>query len=248
MGFLTACGTSGNNNGNGIDLENDQQELAMIDVELQAPEALDVGQEGTFTAIVTQGGEAVDDADEVTFEVWQEGQKEESEMIEAEHGENGSYILHKAFDQAAIYHIQSHVTARGMHTMPVAQLTVGEPNAETEDNAHDAEHQEEEEDGHHDHASAIEVQLHVDNELKAHEEQQLSVQVVNNGEALTDGRISLEIKHETEQDDAWIDLEELDNGEYSRTHTFSYTGTYSVNVHVRKDDLHDHKAFDVTVK
>src|SRR5690625_140540 len=70
---LTACGGS-----NGADDLLD--ESIPIEVELEVPESADPNEEVTFTSIVTQGDDLVDDATEVIYEIWLEGQKEESEM------------------------------------------------------------------------------------------------------------------------------------------------------------------------
>ncbi|OZI12499.1 hypothetical protein CEW92_05990 [Bacillaceae bacterium SAS-127] len=98
-----------------------------IEAQLTVPETAAVNEEVTFTTKVTQGEETVEDADEVQYEVWQEGKKEDSEMIEAEKDKEGNYIAKKAFTQDGIYQVQVHVTARGLHTMPKQPVTIGQP-------------------------------------------------------------------------------------------------------------------------
>ncbi|WP_338753516.1 FixH family protein [Bacillus sp. FJAT-52991] len=97
-----------------------------IEAELTVPEKAAVNEEVTLTTKVTQGEEIVSDADEVMYEVWQEGKKEDSEMIEAEKDKEGNYIAKKAFAQDGVYHVQVHVTARGLHTMPKKPITIGQ--------------------------------------------------------------------------------------------------------------------------
>src|SRR5699024_12128228 len=79
--LMTACGT-GNDDG-GID--NDaNDELATLEVDFPLPGTADVGEEVTLEANVTYGDEMVDDADEVEFEYWEKGDKDNSTMVEAE--------------------------------------------------------------------------------------------------------------------------------------------------------------------
>ncbi|MGM7636225.1 FixH family protein [Bacillus sp. Hm123] len=98
-----------------------------IEAQLTVPETAAVNEEVTFTTKVTQGEETVEDADEVQYEVWQEGKKEDSEMIEAEKDEEGNYVVKKTFEQDGIYQVQVHVSARGLHTMPKKPITIGQP-------------------------------------------------------------------------------------------------------------------------
>ncbi|GIN13022.1 hypothetical protein J26TS2_28890 [Shouchella clausii] len=77
-------------------------------------------------AKVTQGDEPVDDAEEVVFEVWPYDDREESDFHEASHAESGLYQTPLALEEAGIYMVQVHVTARGMHVMPTQPLFAGE--------------------------------------------------------------------------------------------------------------------------
>lgn len=76
-----------------------------------------VNEEIVFEAIVTQDGEPVEDAKEVEFEFGRDGE-EETEMIMVDHVENGIYRLKKSFAEEGVFTITTHVTARGMHSMP----------------------------------------------------------------------------------------------------------------------------------
>ncbi|WP_203364156.1 FixH family protein [Bacillus sp. REN10] len=97
-----------------------------IVAELTVPEKAAVNEEVALITKVTQGEEIVSDADEVVYEVWQEGKKEDSEMIEAKKDKEENYIAKKTFPQDGIYHVQVHVTARGLHTMPKKPITIGQ--------------------------------------------------------------------------------------------------------------------------
>lgn len=116
---LSACGKSDDSTNNA-----DDEMIKPIDAALDVPEKSDVNKPVEFSVAVTQEEKAVDDADEVEFEVWKDGAKSDSEMIEGTQDENGVYTAKKTFKENGIYYIQSHVTARGMHTMPKTKIIV----------------------------------------------------------------------------------------------------------------------------
>ncbi|WP_186580873.1 FixH family protein [Aquibacillus kalidii] len=249
ISLLSACGQAEDNHSDG---GQDEEALASIEAQLHAPETAEIGAETSVKVTVTQADSFVDDADEVMFEVWKDGLKEESEMIESEFKGDGVYVLHTTFDQPGTYTVQSHVTARGMHTMPKAEILVGSDSATEESEAtqhHDDAHAESsssEEHSHHDSELAIELD-HPDS-ITPHQGQSFSVKVTNNDQTLTDAAISLQISHTEKEDGSWVDLEETDNNQYVGDVTFGYSGEYLITVHVKKDELHDHKEFHVTVE
>ncbi|MFB1082763.1 FixH family protein [Jeotgalibacillus sp. JSM ZJ347] len=127
----------------------------MVEVEISVPEDAVPGEETVLQAEVTQGGEAVEDANEVLFEIWNDAAGTESERVEGTHTENGIYEVTYTFEES-VYSVQAHTTARDMHVMPKTQFHVGEPtdeqiaaaeeNAENQESSHmggDEEHGEE---------------------------------------------------------------------------------------------------------
>lgn len=76
---------------------------------------------------VTQGSEVVDDADAVTFEVWESGKRDASVMLDGQLTDDGVYSVKYTFAQDGVYYMYAHTTARGMHVMPKIELIVGEP-------------------------------------------------------------------------------------------------------------------------
>jgi hypothetical protein len=99
----------------------------MLNVDLSiTPEKGEVNQTVTFNAKVTQGKEKVNDADEVTFEIWR-SMDPNHEKIEIKQPEDGDYSLTKTFQQEGTYYIISHVTARGMHNMSKKEFIIGQP-------------------------------------------------------------------------------------------------------------------------
>lgn len=102
----------------------------MLDVNLSiSPQKAVANQPITFKATVTQGKERVNDADEVTFEIWR-SKDPNHEKIDIMKGKNGVYSLTKTFQQDGTYYVISHVTARGMHNMPKKEFVIGQPSEE----------------------------------------------------------------------------------------------------------------------
>lgn len=103
--------------------ELDEDELKSLDVELETPtENISTNQMAEFTAYVSSNGEAVENADEVMFEIL-DGE-ESLDMIEAESKENGLYTIEYLFDSPGEYTVISHVEAFQLHTMPQKNVTV----------------------------------------------------------------------------------------------------------------------------
>ena len=46
--------------------------------------------------------------------------------IESVNEKDGLYTAETTFDHDGLFHIQVHVTARGFHTMPIKEVTVGD--------------------------------------------------------------------------------------------------------------------------
>ena len=123
---------------------------AIVDVHIQTAEQLNAGETIQLAARVTQDDEAVNDAKEVKFEVWESGLRDEGEMLDGELTEDGIYVADYTFDHDGVYYMFAHTTARGMHVMPKQELIVGNPDMskvleDTSSNSmeHEEEHNEE---------------------------------------------------------------------------------------------------------
>ena len=123
---------------------------SIIDVHIQTAEQLNTGETIQLAARVTQDEEAVNDAKEVKFEVWESGLRDEGEMLDGELTEDGIYVADYTFDHDGVYYMFAHTTARGMHVMPKQELIVGNPDMskvleDTSSNSmeHEEEHNEE---------------------------------------------------------------------------------------------------------
>ncbi|MNE77228.1 hypothetical protein D3C80_1735270 [compost metagenome] len=82
-----------------------------------------VDEKVSFEAKVTQDGSNVDNAQEVTFEIWKDGSDKHSKITVASAGD-GKYVMLKSFSEAGSYHVISHVTADSQHSMPSAVFNV----------------------------------------------------------------------------------------------------------------------------
>lgn len=123
---------------------------AIVDVHIQTAEQLNAGETIQLAARVTQDEEAVNDAKEVKFEVWESGLRDEGEMLDGKLTEDGIYVAEYTFDHDGVYYMFAHTTARGMHVMPKQELIVGNPDMskvleDTSSNSmeHEEEHNEE---------------------------------------------------------------------------------------------------------
>ena len=118
--MLTGCGAEEESHTN-----HEETTFQEIVVQIQTAEQLPVGKEVVLSAKVSQGEEAVDDADKVEFEVWESGLRDEGKMIEGTLTKDGVYEANHTFDHDGVYYMYAHTTARGLHTMPKQKLTVG---------------------------------------------------------------------------------------------------------------------------
>lgn len=209
-----------------------------VEAELNVPATADKDEAVTLAVRVTQDGKAIDDADEIKFEVWKNGAKEASETTEAALTEDGVYEAETTFSDEAVYTVQVHVTARSMHTMPTTNVTVGHPETAAEAEA---------EEDHHHHAGA-DIVLDP-TQAVAEEAQPFTVNVEIEHEALTGADVQLEVFKDGADKHEWVKLEETEGGNYAGEHTFFEAGTYNVQVHVTKGhDIHEHIMETVEVK
>ncbi|MBP3951211.1 FixH family protein [Bacillus suaedae] len=229
--LLSACGQDELNSGG------QAVELLPIEVELVAPLEANTNEEITFEASVTQGEELVDDADEVLFEIWLEGQKESGQTLEPSEQEENNYFITHTFTEPGTYHVQAHVTARELHRMPVAQITISE---EPQEQAH-AEHDHENDSTDNEQAEKHEHQHH-------HGEVEIDAQVVDSelllsatldGSMLKGAKLTIEVKDSSGETVKWLDLSEKEAGIYVGSES-DLEGPTDVVIHIVKDEFHEH--------
>ncbi|XXM73969.1 FixH family protein [Lysinibacillus sphaericus] len=235
--FISACGNS-----SGEEPAEKDNNMEPIEAKLDVPEKISKGESAALSTKVTQGDENVDDADEVKYEIWKNGHKDESEMIEVEKKKDGVYTAEKTFDEDGIYTVQVHVTARDMHTMPKAELAVG--SIESEDLGEEGG-----DDHHGHHESTVTMHLKKPDTVKAEEKAEWKVHVENEGEPLEGAELRLEIYKEGQEKHEWVDMKAGEPGEYSVTYAFPEKGSYNVQVHVTKgEEIHEHTMQTVEVQ
>ena len=125
--LLTACNEEETN----IETNDDVEQIHEVEVEILTPEAVAVNESIKLEVKVTQGGEVVNDADDVTFEVWESGKREEGNEIKGEFLGEGIFSAEMTFDHDGVYYMFAHTNARGLHVMPKQKITVGNPDMST---------------------------------------------------------------------------------------------------------------------
>ncbi|AZS14982.1 FixH family protein [Paenibacillus lutimineralis] len=117
---ISGCGDKKSGN------HTDNMAMEPIQVRLQVnPTEIQAGEKVRFEAKVTQQGETVDDAKEVMFEIWKDGDTEDQHSkVTVKSAGEGTYVLEKTFKEAGNYQVISHVTARDQHSMPSEKFTV----------------------------------------------------------------------------------------------------------------------------
>ncbi|MCG1022580.1 FixH family protein [Sutcliffiella horikoshii] len=253
--MLAACGSSNNDgksNGESAGIP------SIVEVEIKLPETIEPKEEVKIEALVTQGDENVEDANEVTFEVWKQGQEADHEMLEADNDGEGIYSITKTFDEEGFYYVVAHTTARDMHVMPRVEVTVGNPDPsekeeEVSNHEHDHEtHEQTDHDDHHSHGHEHENTLHMSLQhaktVKANQETILSTKLMQGETPFTGANVRFEIWHEDSEKHEFIDAEEVSDGKYEATATMNESGLHYVQIHVEKEELHEHQIEELEVK
>jgi len=211
-----------------------------LDVKLTVTEQVDVNGIIKMEAVVTQGDEKVDDADEVEFEVWEEGKKDDSFKVESTNDKDGLYTAETSFDHDGLFHVQGHVTARGLHTMPKKEVTVGNGgNYEEVAKGEEA----------HGHADGFSMHFMNPENLKSGESTELVVSLQVDGQPFEKANVRYEIWNEANPDKHdWVDVEEKVAGEYTASYTFAQAGPHKIQIHIKDDkELHEHEEYAIEV-
>jgi len=236
LGTVVACSKEADEK-----IEEDE-EVHAIEVDLTVTEKVDVNEKVSLKAVVTMNDEKIKDADNVVFEVWEEGKKDASEMIESVNGEDGTYTAETSFDADGMFHIQVHVDARGQHTMPKKVVTVGTG----------GNYEEDAEEGHStdQHSNEFSMNFLNPETVQVKKETELMVDLELEGKALESVKVRYEIwdtNDEAKHD--WVDTEETKPGTYTAQYAFEKAGTYHVEIHVQDEhDLHEHEAHEIIVE
>ncbi|WP_456275739.1 FixH family protein [Bacillus sp. AK128] len=228
--ILTGCNSTENP---GVTEETAMPPILEVEIEIDN-EMPSIGEAVTISAKVTQGEEVVEDASDVSFEVWK--QDSDHEMIVGEHQKSGVYSVSKVFDEEGIYTIVAHVTARDQHTMPRVEITVGNPvelnNNQTSSDHHHTDHQHA--DGH------LTIELKVPDKLVANVPAKIEALAIHDGAPIENSRVRFEIWKEGETKHEFIEAEEVQSGLYRSEFQFTSSGVFSVIIHLQNEELHEH--------
>ncbi|MFS0554515.1 FixH family protein [Brevibacillus sp. 179-C9.3 HS] len=243
--ILSACGK-----------ENEQQALlpaspveAAFTLEPKEPVA---GGTVTFSVRVTQDGQAVDDAKEVKFEWWKDGQ-EKHETIPATLQGDGVYTAQQTISEPGSYFVYYHVTARDFHNMQKTPFTVsgkaGETPAATPA-APQAGAGQSHDHGAAGHANAETVDYHFSpaENIQVATPATLTVHLMKDNKALDKATVKFEFWQGNDEKHSFVDAAETAAGQYEGNVQFPAAGDYTVKVHVEKGDIHDHKDFSLSIK
>ncbi|AUJ26934.1 FixH family protein [Virgibacillus dokdonensis] len=236
--LMTACGQEEK-----VEKSTDakEEEPKELKVDFEVPESAEVGDTVELKATVTYGEEKVTDADEVVFEVWEKGKKDDSTNYESTNHEDGTYTAEVTFDNNGVYEMFAHTTARDLHTMPQKAITVGD--VENPETKGDEEH------ANHEGTDGFALHFMEPENVAAGEETELMVHLQMNEKPLEEASVRYEIGRENTEDKEWVDAEEGEAGEYTGSYTFTDKGKYQLIVHVENDDdLHEHEEYEITVE
>ncbi|WP_301108721.1 FixH family protein [Sporosarcina sp.] len=237
-GALAACSQE-------EDVPTDAELPEILEVELTVPEQAEAGESVELSALVTQGDEKVDDASEVSYEVWEDGKKDTSIHIESTNENDGRYTAIMTFDHDALYTVQVHVTAREMHIMPEKQIQIGEASAH-----HDAENEHHDSKGeHHEHGQTAGLAIHFmqPEDTKVKTDTELMTHVALEGAPLENTHVRYEIA-DPDNEIKWVETDESKPGEYIASYQFPKAGKYNVTIHIKSDTLHEHEKHVIEVK
>jgi len=209
-----------------------------VEVKIELPNGqIKANEQITIKAKVTQGGLAVKDADEVKFQVGENGQQN-SEMLDATNQKDGTYSVNYTFKQDGNYYVVAHVQARDMHTMPKEFITVGHPAT-----AQSAQHNEE-----HHHGDAMIHVMGLEN-IVANKENTFMIHAQDkHGQPISKANVRLESWQDVNGKHEFIDAKEVKAGEYEVKESFTKAGKYSIKAHVEKPGIHEHIVQEITVK
>jgi 5-hydroxyisourate hydrolase-like protein (transthyretin family) len=230
-----------------MDMNESNDSLTPLEVKLNLPEKADLNDKVKVDAYVTKGDEKIKDADQVEFEWWKDGEKSKSTIVKAKNMKNGHYEAELSWKEDGNFMVQSHVTARSMHTMPMKSIAVGNAmpmKAEESMNHDDSMNMDM------DHESKdVMVQFIKPQTVVTQQMLTMTAKVKNEMGPVEAANVRFEVWNTIDKKHKWINTEELERGGYSGQLSFEEKGDYTIKIHVEKGDkLHIHKEEMVEVK
>ncbi|WLV23942.1 FixH family protein [Aciduricibacillus chroicocephali] len=237
--FLSACGEKDKAKDTS---SKEPNTLDPLEVALNVPETGEKNKPIELKATVKQKKELVDDASEVQFEIWKDGAKEDSEIIDAANKKDGKYTANYTFKEDAVYTVQVHVTARQQHQMPTKKIAID--SSETTRNEHEGHSH-----GDEHHASDLSFHFIKPEKISKNTDTELAVHLEKDGKPLTEANVRYEISKDDVKKHAWVATQEIKTGQYKATYAFKNAGKYTVQIHVENDKgLHEHEHYTLTVE
>lgn len=234
--FLAACGNSEGDAKKDKATNAGEEELKELKVDFDVPATAEPGDTVELTATVTYGDEKVTDADEVAFEVWKKDKKDDSTKLDGKNHKDGTYTAEMTFEEAGMYEMYAHTTARDLHAMPKKAITVGEEEAVK---GHEA----------HDNTEGFALHFMEPENVVVGEETELMVHLQMDEKPLEKASVQYEVNKEGQNDKETIKATEGTAGEYKGTYVFSESGTYQLKVQVKADDsIKEQKEYEIEVK
>ncbi|GAB4074561.1 hypothetical protein GCM10028778_20640 [Barrientosiimonas marina] len=129
LALLASCGDDDDNES--VDMD----DVKMLKVDFEPPKTVDVDKTFELKANVTYGDSKVTDAEEMRFEYWKKGDKDNSTFVKGDNNEDGTYTTDVSFDDDGVYEVYAHTSARDLHTMPKRYIAVGDATEEDVDKA-----------------------------------------------------------------------------------------------------------------
>jgi uncharacterized protein YdhG (YjbR/CyaY superfamily) len=201
-----------------------------IDATIAIKGNLVAGKEIIIETTVKEGSKLVNEAAEVLFEVRKSGQ-DKREMLEAKNTGSGTYQVMHTFSDQGKYYVIAHVTAKGLHVMPEKEIVI--KGIEGEGTA-----------VHPSTDISIEFQS---NPVKAGSSSSFEATVQWDGKPLKDADVNFEVWKEGSNESHFTKAKEEALGTYQNKVSFDEPGTYKVQVHVEKDEVHEHQLQTIQV-
>ncbi|WP_163101745.1 FixH family protein [Peribacillus alkalitolerans] len=233
--ILTGC--------NGIGDKKDSETKEQVDksatpikAEIQLSNQAKTGEKTKIVVEVSQNDQPVN-ASEVVFEIVKTGENTK-QMIDTKNTKQGNYEAEYIFQTAGTYRITAHVTASNMHTMPEDEITVVQAgNVSSSKKNTTSEH----------HHSHVEFEFNP-KAVQSIGKQELLVSIKNEHHPLEKSEVQFEVWLEGTDKHLYIPANEIKPGSYMAEITFSETGIHNIQIHVVKDEIHDHSKYQVNIQ
>ncbi len=244
--ILSACGQKKESK---MDMNGSNDSLTPLEVKLTLPEKAKLNEKVKVDAYVTKGKEKIKDADQVEFEWWKDGEKAKSTLVKAKNNKNGHYEAELSWKEDGNYMVQSHVTARSMHTMPVKSIAVGSATPIKDAESMNTDTNMDMDMDSDQNSKDVMIQFISPKTVVTEQMLSMTAKVKNEMGPIEGAKVRFEVWSENDKKHRWINTEELERGGYSGQLSFEQKGTYTIKIHVEKGEkLHTHKEEMVEVQ